>query len=208
MNWDNMVLTSYNNVRRFFNSNPNASFNIQVKVADVKLIDGAIDQAEGVFRPVRRLAVTEADNFMIDKSDSVVAMLLKNLSFITWSAILIGMITLLGAAIGLMNIMLVAVTERTKEIGLIKAIGGRRRNVKQQFLFESVLISLIGAIIGVALGVIVGNLFSLVLSTGFVVPWVWLAAGILLCSAVGLLAGLYPAWKASKLNPIEALRYE
>ncbi|HEY4062800.1 MAG TPA: ABC transporter permease [Puia sp.] len=208
MSWDNMILTSYNNVRRFFNSNPNASFSIQVKVSDVKLIDGAIDQAEGVFRPVRRLSVEEADNFAIDKSDAVVNLLLKNLSFITLSALLIGGITLLGAAIGLMNIMLVSVTERTKEIGLIKAIGGRQRNVRQQFLFESVLISLIGAFFGVVLGVIVGNVFSLVLSTGFVVPWGWLVGGILICSAVGLLAGLYPSLKASRLNPIEALRYE
>jgi len=208
MSWDNMVLTSYNNVRRFFNSNPNASFNIAVKVADIKLIDAAIDQAEGVFRPVRRLEVTEADNFKIDKSDSVVNMLLKNLSFITLSALIIGMITLVGAAVGLMNIMLVAVTERTKEIGLIKAIGGRQRNVRQQFLFESILISLIGAAFGVVLGVIVGNIFSLVLSTGFVVPWAWLGGGILICSVVGLVAGLYPSLKAARLNPIEALRYE
>jgi len=208
MSWDNIVITSYNNVRRFFNSNANASFSIQVKVPDVKMIDGAIDQAEGVFRPVRRLEVTEADNFMIDKSDSVVQLLLNNLSYITAAAVLIGVITLLGAAIGLMNIMLVSVTERTKEIGLIKAIGGRQRNVRQQFLLESILISLIGAAFGVVLGVIVGNMFSLFLSTGFVLPWAWVGGGIFICSLVGLLAGLYPSLKASRLNPIEALRYE
>jgi len=179
-----------------------------VKVADVKMIDGAIDQAEGVFRPVRRLDVTEADNFVIDKSDTFVNLLLKNLSFITLSALVIGAITLFGAAIGLMNIMLVSVTERTKEIGLVKAIGGRQKSVRQQFLFESVMISLIGAAFGVVLGVIVGNVFSLVLSTGFVIPWGWLLGGIAICSLVGLLAGLYPSLKASKLNPIEALRYE
>ena len=172
------------------------------------MIDGAIDQAEGVFRPVRRLEVTEADNFMIDKSDSVVQLLLNNLSYITAAAVLIGVITLLGAAIGLMNIMLVSVTERTKEIGLIKAIGGRQRNVRQQFLLESVLISLIGAAFGVVLGVVIGNVFSLVLSTGFVLPWGWMLGGIFICSVVGLLAGLYPSLKASRLNPIEALRYE
>ena len=208
MSWDNIVITSYNNVRRFFNSNANASFSIQVKVPDVKMIDGAIDQAEGVFRPVRRLEVTEADNFMIDKSDSVVQLLLNNLSYITAAAVLIGVITLLGAAIGLMNIMLVSVTERTKEIGLIKAIGGRQRNVRQQFLLESILISLIGAAFGVVLGVVIGNVFSLVLSTGFVLPWGWMLGGIFICSLVGLLAGLYPSLKASRLNPIEALRYE
>jgi putative ABC transport system permease protein len=208
MSWDNMILTSYNNVRRFFNSNPNASFSILVKVSDVRTIDGAIDQAEGILRPIRQLEVTEDNNFYIDKSDSGVAMLLRNLSFITLSAILIGIITLAGAAVGLMNIMLVSVTERTKEIGLIKAIGGRQKSVRQQFLFESVLISLIGAGFGVVLGVIVGNSFSLILHTGFVVPWAWMLGGILLCTAVGLLAGLYPSLKASRLNPIEALRYE
>jgi putative ABC transport system permease protein len=208
MSWDKMILTSYRNVRRFFNSNPNSSFSIQVKVADVRSVDGAIDQAEGVLRPIRQLSVTEDNNFFIDKSDSAVAMLMRNLSFITFSALLIGAITLVGAAVGLMNIMLVSVTERTKEIGLIKAIGGRQRNVRQQFLFESIIISLIGAAFGVVLGVIVGNVFSLVLNTGFVVPWGWLAGGIFLCSLVGLAAGLYPSLKASRLNPIEALRYE
>jgi putative ABC transport system permease protein len=208
ISYDNGVITSYNNVRRLFSVSANTSFNIQVKVADVKQIDGAIDQAEGVFRPVRRLEVTEADNFNIDKSDSFVALLLKNLSFITLSALVIGSITLLGAAVGLMNIMLVSVTERTKEIGLIKAIGGRQRNVRQQFLIESVLISLIGACFGVVLGVLTGNVFSFVLATGFVLPWGWVIGGIVVCSMVGLLAGLYPAVKASRLNPIEALRYE
>ena len=208
MNTDNVVITTYNNVRRFFNSNANASFQLQVKVADVKTIDGAIDQAEGVFRPIRGMEVTEADNFNIDKSDSIVNLLLDNLSKITVAALAIGIITLLGAAIGLMNIMLVAVTERTKEIGLVKAIGGRRGNIREQFLLESVLISLMGAGFGIVLGVLVGNLFSIVLSTGFVVPWGWVVVGAFLCSLVGLLAGLYPAMKASRLNPIEALRYE
>jgi putative ABC transport system permease protein len=208
MSYDNVVITSYNSVRRFFSLGSSTSFSVQIKVADVKQIDGAIDQAEGVFRPVRRLDVTEADNFVIDKSDTFVNLLLKNLSFITLSALVIGAITLFGAAIGLMNIMLVSVTERTKEIGLIKAIGGRNRSVRQQFLFESVLISLIGAAFGVVLGVIVGNVFSLFLSTGFVLPWGWLLGGIAICSLVGLLAGLYPSLKASRLNPIEALRYE
>ena len=208
MSWDNMILSSYNNVRRFFNSNPNASFSIQVKVPDVHSLDGAIDQAEGILRPIRQLEVTEDNNFYIDKSDSAVAMLMRNLQFITGSALLIGLITLIGAAVGLMNIMLVSVTERTKEIGLIKAIGGRQRNVRMQFLYESILISLIGAVFGVVLGVIVGNTFSLILHTGFVLPWLWLFLGILICTVVGLLAGLYPSLKASKLNPIEALRYE
>jgi putative ABC transport system permease protein len=205
---DNIAITSYTNVRQFFSSNPNNSISIQVKVADIKDLDAAIDQAEGIFRPIRRLSVMEENNFIVDKSDSAVDMLMRNLSFVTISAIAIGLITLFGAAIGLMNIMLVSVTERTKEIGLIKAIGGRQRNVRRQFLYESILISLMGAAFGVVLGVIVGNVFSIVLSTGFVFPWGWLVGGVAICSLVGLLAGLYPSLKASRLNPIEALRYE
>ncbi|MGN6418068.1 MAG: ABC transporter permease [Pseudobacter sp.] len=208
MNWDNAIMTSYTNVRRFFNSNPNASFNIQVKVADIKLMDAATGQATATFRPIRKLTTTEDDNFAIDKSDSFAEMLIGLLSSLTISALVIGFITLLGAAIGLTNIMLVAVTERTKEIGLVKAIGGKGANIKWQFLFESTIISLLGAFFGIILGVMVGNLFSIYLNTGFVIPWFWTGMGIIICSVVGLLAGLYPANKASRLNPIEALRYE
>src|SRR5687767_7670319 len=206
--WDNMIVTSYANVRRFFNSNPNASFNIQVKVSELKLMDAAIGQATGTFRPIRKVTTTEDENFAIDKSDTFVEMLLNQLSYLTGAAVVIGFITLIGAAIGLMNIMLVAVTERTKEIGLAKAIGGKQRNIRRQFLFEAMIISLMGAFFGVILGVLVGNIAALLMGTSFVIPWNWMFIGIVICSVVGLLAGLYPALKASRLNPIEALRYE
>ena len=206
--WDNVIVTSYRNVLRFFNSNENSSFTIQVKVDDIRNMDAAIGEATAAFRPIRRLNTTETENFEIDKSDSFVEMLLNQLGYLTGAAIVIGFITLTGAAIGLMNIMLVAVTERTKEIGLVKAIGGKQINVRQQFLFEAIIISLMGALFGVILGVILGNGFSIILNTGFVVPWDWVMFGIVICSIVGLLAGLYPALKASRLNPIEALRYE
>jgi putative ABC transport system permease protein len=206
--WDNTVITSYNNVRRFFVSSRNNSFSIGVKVNDVKLLDPAIGEAEGVFRAVRKLPVTEDNNFLVDKSDSFVEMLVTNLGFIKWAAIVIGIITLFGAAVGLMNIMLVAVTERTKEVGLVKAIGGKQRNVRGQFLYEAILISLLGAIFGIVLGILLGNIVSVLMHTGFVIPWIWVILGVVICSIVGLLAGLYPAFKAGKLNPIEALRYE
>jgi len=206
--WDNIIAVSYKNARKYFNSNANASFNIQVKVSDIKLMETAIGEAEATMRAIRKLNVTEENNFTVEKSDSFVEMLLSQLNYLTGAALIIGFITLIGAAIGLMNIMLVAVTERTKEIGLIKAIGGKKVNVRMQFLFESTIISLMGAFFGIILGVIVGNAFSLVLNTGFVAPWGWVILGIVICSLVGLLAGLYPAMKASRLNPIEALRYE
>ncbi len=211
---DNLAITSYNNVRRFFLNDPPGpftpvpSFNIQVKVPDVNQIDLAIGEADGVFRKVRRVNITDASNFVIDKSDRFVEELLKNLSLITVCAIVIGCITLGGAAVGLMNIMLVSVTERTKEIGLVKAIGGRKSAIRKQFLYESIIISLLGAAFGSVLGILVGNSFSLVLNTGFVFPWVWLIWGMLICTIVGILAGLYPSLKASRMNPIQALRYE
>jgi putative ABC transport system permease protein len=145
---------------------------------------------------------------VIEKSDKFAATFISLLSGIQKSAGAIGLITLIGAAIGLMNIMLVAVNERTREVGLIKALGGKRGNVRMQFLLESMIISLLGALFGIILGVLVGNLFTMVMKTGFVVPWFWVILGIVICSVVGLLAGLYPAFKASKLDPIVALRYE
>jgi putative ABC transport system permease protein len=212
--FDNVIITSYNNVRRFFVSgsvnqfNPAPSFNIQVKIPDVSQMNLAIGEAEGVFRPIRRINTTDASNFVIDKSDRFVEQLLSNLSLITMCAVVIGAITLLGAAVGLMNIMLVSVTERTKEIGLVKAIGGKKNAIRMQFLYESIMISLMGAVFGSFLGILIGNVFSLVLNTGFVFPWIWLFLGMAICTGVGILAGIYPSLKASRLNPIQALRYE
>jgi putative ABC transport system permease protein len=175
---------------------------------DIRKVTDAMGEAEGTFRAIRKLNTTEEDNFVLDRNDAIVEKAMKSLGFLTVSATVIGMITLIGAAIGLMNIMLVSVTERTKEVGLIKAIGGKSKLVRRQFLLEAIIISLLGALFGILLGVSVGNLFSMVLNTGFVVPWKWVIYGIVICTIVGLLAGLYPALKAGKLNPIEALRYE
>lgn len=207
LNADNVVITTYNNVRRLFPTD-GRTFNIGVMVNDVNELDPAISEAQGTFRPIRRIAIDEANNFYIDKSDSIAEIFMNSLGAITTAAAFIGLITLFGAAIGLMNIMLVAVNERTREIGLIKAIGGTRKSIRAQFLFESVFISLIGAIFGIILGVIVGNVVGIFLHTGFVVPWGWVVIGIVVCSAVGLFAGLYPAVKAARLDPIVALRYE
>lgn len=171
-------------------------------------VNEAMGEAEAAFRPIRKLMITEDNNFVLDRSDSIAEKAMNSLGFLTISATVIGLITLIGAAIGLMNIMLVSVSERTKEVGLIKAIGGKSKMVRRQFLLEAMIISVLGAIFGIFLGIVVGNMFSIVLNTGFVVPWNWVLYGIVICSIVGLLAGLYPALKAGRLNPIEALRYE
>ncbi len=206
MNLDNVGITTYNNIRQVASSIN--TFSIGVMVDDYKLLDHAVGQATGIFRNIRKLDIREADNFYIDKSDALAEKFISFLSGITGSAGVIGLITLIGAAIGLMNIMLVAVTERTKEVGLSKAMGATRRNIRQQFLFESIIISLLGAGFGIVLGVLVGNVFGIILKTGFVVPWLWVLLGVVICFVTGLLAGFYPASKAAKLDPIVALRYE
>lgn len=202
---DNIAIIGYKNVRRYFGTD---SYTIGIKSAQINQVENAMGEAEGVFRAVRKLNVTEESNFVVERSDSVAEKAMNVLSYLVAAVVVIGFITLIGSAIGLMNIMLVSVTERTKEVGLVKAIGGKSRYVRRQFLMESVLISLFGALFGIILGVLIGNLFSLLLHTGFVVPWKWVVYGIVICTAVGLLSGLYPALKAGKLNPIDALRYE
>ena len=203
---DDAILTSYVNAKRL--STASNSYNIAIMVNDIKDIDAAIGETTSLFRSIRRLEPKVEDNFVIEKSDKFAEIFIGLLGDITRSAGVIGLITLVGAAIGLMNIMLVAVNERTKEVGLIKAIGGKSKNVRQQFLFESLIISLLGAFFGIVSGILMGNIFSVVLHTGFILPWGWVIAGIVICSGVGLAAGIYPAMKAAKLNPIVALRYE
>lgn len=207
MNADKVVITTYNTIRRVYGST-GQSYNIAIMVPDLKMMDVAIGEAKGIFRPVRKLDVKEEDNFYIDKSDSIAQSLMKNLGFLQYATMAIALITLIGAAIGLMNIMLVAVNERTKEIGLIKSLGGKAGEVRAQFLWESILISLMGAFVGIIAGILFGNIVAVILKTGFVIPWAWVIAGVLVCTLVGLLAGLYPAYKAAKLDPIVALRYE
>lgn len=203
---DNLVVVSYNNLDRVFPST--SSYVMAVMTDDLRQVNQAMGEAEAAFRPIRKLTVTEDNNFVLDRSDSMAEKAMNSLGFLTISATVIGFITLVGAAIGLMNIMLVSVSERTKEVGLVKAIGGKSKMVRRQFLLEAIIISMMGALFGIVLGVAVGNLFSIVLNTGFVIPWNWVGFGILICTVVGLAAGLYPALKAGRLNPIEALRYE
>jgi hypothetical protein len=171
-----IVVTSYNSARRSANASP--SFFIGEKVDNVAMLDPAIGEETAQFRGIRKILPTDADNFSIEKSDKFAELFITFLTSITAAAAAIGMITLIGAAIGLMNIMLVSVNERTREVGLIKAIGGKSKNVRQQFLFESMIISLLGALFGIILGVLVGNIFSIFLKTGFVVPWIWVSINV------------------------------
>jgi putative ABC transport system permease protein len=207
MSADNIVLTTVNNTRRVFDR-PNASYQIGVQVLNVQQMDAAVGEATGLFRIIRHLELNESDNFYISKSDSLAEMLFSSLSTVTIAAAVIGFITLFGSAIGLMNIMLVSVAERTREIGVNKALGATAPTIRKQFIYEAIIISVAGGLLGVFLGMIIGNVMSLLLKTSFVVPWLWITLGITLCATVGLISGIYPAIKASRLDPIVALRYE
>jgi putative ABC transport system permease protein len=184
------------------------NYGLSVGVKLTTDIDNAIAASYPVMRNVRRLKVTEANDFDVEKSDSLVDILKDNTAMLRMAALFIGIITLIGAAIGLMNIMLVSVTERTKEIGIIKAIGATRKDVVYQFMAEALLICQFGGLIGTVLGVLVGFGVAKLFDGTFVIPWQWIILGFITCMIVGLVSGIYPATKAAKMDPIESLRYE
>ena len=203
---DNSVLIPLNTARDLYGGGD--GYLISVIVPDVKLKDIASEEAEGLFRVIRKLPLGTQNNFTVTQNNDLVNIVLDNIKYIQLAAVVIGMITLLGSMIGLMNIMLVSVAERTREIGVSKALGARSSTIKRQFLTESIMISLMGGFAGIVLGILVGNLFGLIFKTGFIVPWVWIGMGVSLCAIVGIISGIYPAIKASRLDPIVALRYE
>ena len=206
-NPDRICFIPVTTAREYF-SRPNMNFSITVMPVNPLNLDILAGEAEGIFRIVRKLDPRDETDFNVTKSDNIVNLLLKNIKYVTLAATLIGIVTLFGAAVGLMNIMLVSVTERTREIGVRKAIGAKPGTIKSQFLYESIMIGQFGGIFGIILGILIGNIVSLMLKSNFVVPWVWVTTGILVCFIVGVVSGYAPAVKAANIDPIEALRYE
>ena len=189
----------------------NLTFDITTSSTKVKNLDDFMEEARGVMRKVRMDPIGMDDSFSIDRSDSIAKSFENITSSLQLGGFVIGFITLLGAAIALMNIMMVSVTERTREIGIRKSLGATPGRILQQFLIEAIVICLLGGIGGIILAIPIGNLIAQGISSGnasFIIPWLWMSVGIIICVLVGLFSGIYPAFKASKMDPVEALRYE
>lgn len=213
--YDNYVLipvSTFINIYGLTNNDGFArSVNITLHARTPEVVADAMEETRQVLRRVRNVPRTEEDNFTMFNSESSIAQFNQMTFGIKIGAFIVGIIALLVAGIGIMNIMLVSVTERTKEIGIRKSLGARPRDILQQFLLEAVVLCNVGGLIGVTLGFGFGNLLvKLGMSDSFetAVPLEWALIGLLFCSAVGVLFGMLPAIKASRLNPIDALRYE
>ncbi len=204
---DKLCIIPLTNARQYFGGQ-DMSFTINVLTKSSSMLDNILNEAKATFRRIRKIPTTGVDNFDIVKSDNLASLLIGNLKTVTLGATIIGLITLLGAAIGLMNIMLVSVTERTREIGVRKALGATKQAIKYQFLIESTVICVMGGLIGILFGIIIGNVISFALNTGFFIPWFWIITGVIICIAVGLISGYLPAKRASELDPIDSLRFE
>ncbi len=193
---------------RQISNSSNPTYTISVMLTNSAQMEYAIGEATALFRNIRKLEIAKPGNFEITKSDSLAQTLIENLRMVQYAGIAIGFITLTGAAIALMNIMLVSVTERTREIGVRKAIGATPEVIRKQFLYEAIMICLLGGFCGIFMGILIGNLLAIAMGASFLMPWAWIFLGLTACIVTGLLSGFIPASKAAKLDPVEALRYE
>lgn len=190
--------------------NRTLTFDITTSVPNVSDMDYIMGEAEAVMRRVRKDPVSKPKSFEMERSDALAKDFEEVTGYLRIGGFGIGIITLLGASIALMNIMMVSVTERTREIGIRKAIGATPFKIRLQFLLEAITICILGGLGGIVLGISVGNVIAALISdnSSFIVPWAWMIMGIIVCVVVGIVSGIYPAYKASKLDPIESLRYE
>ena len=191
----------------FFYREP--KYQISVYLSDPTEMTAAMGDATGIMRSIRRDPIGKENSFKIERSESLAESLAEISGKVKLAGAVVGTITLLGASIALMNIMMVSVTERTREIGVRKALGATRKRIKEQFLIEAIVICLLGGAVGILLGILIGNLVANLIGEGtLIIPWGWTLMGLVVCVGVGLLSGVIPANKAARLDPIESLRFE
>jgi putative ABC transport system permease protein len=207
MSNDKQVIVPLKNVKLNL-ARADTQYLISVATEHPEDLDRAADAAIGTFRVIRGDRIGAEESFEIRSSDSTAENVIESLGFISLAATFIGIITLLGAAIGLMNIMLVSVTERTREIGVRKSIGASSSAIRWQFLTEAIAIGQIGGLIGTIFGIAAGNGIAMLVGGQFIIPWAWIAMAVAICLVVSVVSGFYPANKAANLDPIDALRYE
>jgi putative ABC transport system permease protein len=184
------------------------SIHIMIKAKSAEAYDDCVEEARMLLRTVRNVAPGEEDDFTIFSNDSLIETFNEFTMYVKMGVGFISFVSLLAAGIGIMNIMLISVTERTREIGIRKALGARRSNILAQFITEAVVLCEIGGIIGILLGILGGNITALAFSFPPVFPIEWALIGFAITTFVGVVFGVYPAWKAANLDPIESLRYE
>ena len=207
-NFDNMVLIPIL-VANQLAKGRSLFYRVTVGIDDISEIDNAMGEATGLMRRIRHDRVGNENSFDLERSVSLAERTAEMASYVRTAGFLIGFVTLLGSSIALMNIMLVSVTERTREIGVRKALGATPLRIRQQFVIEAIVVCLLGGALGIVLGIAIGNLGARLLGLdSYIIPWVWIFFGLFVCVGVGLLSGYYPAHKASKLDPIESLRFE
>ncbi len=207
-NYDNMMIIPIKLANQLA-AGQQLRYRLNVGIQDMEQLDFALGEATGLMRKIRQDDAGQENSFEIEKSESLAQELESITNGLRFGGFGVGFITLLGASIALMNIMLVSVTERTREIGVRKALGATTLRIRQQFVIEAIVVCVLGGIGGVILGILIGNVISRAIGiSAFVVPWLWMFVGMMICIIVGLLSGYYPAHKASKLDPIESLRFE
>lgn len=208
VNSDRVAFIPLNNANKFA-VDQRLYYKITVSVKNIAELDYVMGEARGVMRAVRKDVPGKEDSFDVVRNDSALKSVSESTGVLKIGGAAIAFVTLLGAAVGLMNIMMVSVKERTREIGVRKAMGATTHAIKQQFLVEAISICVLGGLVGILIGVLVGNGVSFLLGNeSFFIPWLWIIIGFLVCLFVGALSGFYPAYKAAQLDPIESLRFE